>query len=357
MSLLSRILPALIILIASSPTAVSQSGDPASPRPDRGGPLVVPPAGASDDEGPVDDEQAAPARERLAEDDPEADPVHPAGAAAANTTPASTGLPGIELPAYRPPRSELVREGAFLVDRRGYLHLLEMGGVVYVFDPGADGRAEPPMIALPSLRLLEMRRIAESRATSVNFIVSGQVFVFRGRNYLLVDHFRVERAVAAEQPEAEPDVEEPVAPDLFGGDEADGPSVTDLLAEIEEATENAATGLRIVDQPAGSTTSAALREGTVLNGRQGRVERGEMGGWIFVPDNDADAPSGQDTDAPLQLLPCLNLEKMMQIAQQRGSSVSFDVSGLVTVYDGRNYLLPTSFMVEVDRAGNLLPAQ
>lgn len=301
--------------------------------------------------------------------------------------PADTGLPGIELPAFRPPKTELVREGAFLVERQGYVHQLASGGLVFVFDADESGESEPPMIILPNLRTMEMRRVITSRAEGVTFLVNGQVFVYHGRNYLLPEYFRT----AATPPEGGgvPDAGEagagvaeglevagvvdddgaeevaddealPVEVGLFPESEGEGRTVEDLLSEIERAGQAEGQVFRppVTTEDDAGGGAVKLREGQVITARLGRLERGMNGGWRFVPDNDADV-SGEDAiaDAPITLLPCLNLEKLERLAQLRGSSGQFEVGGVVTVYEGRNYLMPTSFRVLTVTSDDLRTAQ
>ena len=106
----------------------------------------------------------------------------------------------------RPGSPELVREGSFLVRRRGILVPVSEGRWGYVFDEDAEGDAEPPMLLQPSLRLAEMVRLARSRSETVTFEVSGQVFVYRGRNYLLPQSFATfshDRQASAAEADAE----------------------------------------------------------------------------------------------------------------------------------------------------------
>lgn len=94
-----------------------------------------------------------------------------------------------------------------------------------------------------------------------------------------------------------------------------------------------------------------LREGTFIASRRGRVIKATGGEWQFHfdtgPDNKADAPMG--------LMPCLNLQAIEKLAERGSEALSFTVSGQVFVYKGRNFLLPT--MYTVNRRGDVTPAQ
>lgn len=92
-----------------------------------------------------------------------------------------------------------------------------------------------------------------------------------------------------------------------------------------------------------------LREGTLLSSRTGRMVRGQGGEWLLVFDASADSV----VDPPMVLMPCLNLMAMERVAERGGEGVTFSVSGQVFVYRGRNYLLPTMYVV--NRRGELTP--
>ena len=291
--------------------------------------------------------------ERLADPAVGLGPIEPAGSEEFEA-PAATGLPGIELPSFRPPRAMLVREGAFLTDRRGYVHLLgedASDGMVFVFDEDAAGRAEPPMLLMPNLRLMELRSIVESRAEALTFEVNGEVFVYRGRNYLLLDFFRIVRPGSG-SPQAIEEVDqgdgsrtaEAAETRLFEEEEGDrGPSVEELIGEIERATADRGEVFRpLVGAEAGERL--AVREGAVIVRRLGHLRLGDGGAWEFRSENDANDGGDSFSDAPLTALPCLTLERMQQLAERRGGEVTVRLSGVVTVFDGRSYVLPTSFL-------------
>jgi len=254
----------------------------------------------------------------------------------------------------RPTPGELVREGAFLLNRRGRMLQADETTWVFVFDRDAQGKAEPPMIMQPCLRLTEMERLVASRDETVTFRVSGMALVYRGRNYLIPTVFTT---VASDDLTTEPAGTQPQAtPDEPGS--SDDPRVEDLLREMRR--EGAPRRTRPVDEaPARSSTSdgastTLLREGFTIIGKRGRVHRGAGGWWTFSPDTGVNESSVDDV--PLRLLPCLNLEDLERFNAEFGDALVYTVSGPVFVYRDRNYLLPTLFRLEPDREGNLMPA-
>lgn len=81
----------------------------------------------------------------------------------------------------------LRREGEFIVNRRG--RIKPAGGAqvgsLFVFEADSQANPEPPMHLLPCQMLQSMEDLATERGHSVIFVLSGQVFTYRGANYLL----------------------------------------------------------------------------------------------------------------------------------------------------------------------------
>jgi hypothetical protein len=70
--------------------------------------------------------------------------------------------------------------------------------------------------------------------------------------------------------------------------------------------------------------------------------RTSAGGWSVVFDT---AP-GARGDAPLELMPCVNLMAMEDLALRGGEGLSLLVSGPVYSQSGRSFLLPTLYVVQ-----------
>lgn len=84
------------------------------------------------------------------------------------------------------PAPELRREGEFIVSRRGRLVRSSDGAhVLFVFEADARDAPETPMIMMPCRMLESMEEIVADRGSEMEFILSGEVFVYRKHNYLL----------------------------------------------------------------------------------------------------------------------------------------------------------------------------
>ncbi|MBN8643704.1 MAG: hypothetical protein J0L61_00490 [Planctomycetes bacterium] len=265
----------------------------------------------------------------------------------------------------RQPARRLLREGTFLSDRQGWMRPVGADRWAFIFDP-ADGGTDAPMALVPSLKLMEMRRIVEARPETVTFKVSGRVTVFKGRNYLLVTFFTsvADAPEADSNPSLTPEQEEQARrafDDMMGRDPSEDANADALVRSVDRATPNqsarpAPSKPRTPDAPA---DASLVREGVMMSSRRGRVLRANTGELVFAPDSAptraGSAPAAHAT--PLRLIPCLNLQEMERLMQSHPASLQFELSGPVYVYEGRNYLMPSMYLIVADRDGNLIPGQ
>ena len=83
------------------------------------------------------------------------------------------------------PAPKLRREGEFVLSRRGRLIKSTSGQSMFSFDADGATASEAPMYLLPCRLLQSMEELVADQNDAVVFILSGQVFVYRGANYLL----------------------------------------------------------------------------------------------------------------------------------------------------------------------------
>ena len=236
-------------------------------------------------------------------------------------------IPALAVPNYRPKPSELLREGAFVHRKQGRLFGTSGGGRVFVFD-AIEGEPTPaPMILMPSIRLAEMERVHASRDTNTTFLITGKAYVYKARNYLLPRSFTT--LELSEEAEREPEEE------ITGGDET-----VDLINALRAETEPNSERPR----RRGNSQREIARDGEVLTAQQGRVRRSISGGWEFVTDNGAEPRRGQRRGAaPAVLLPCLLLESIEPLITDPVNGTEIVMSGMIHVYDGESYLLPSAY--------------
>ncbi len=266
----------------------------------------------------------------------------------------------------RPTRvTRVYPEGTFLAGRTGTLIRTAGGDAIFLPDsaedqPGALRLPDSPMVLLPCQKLGQLLAVTQSLGDSARVSVSGQLFAYRDRQYMLPTAFAMVRETNGQQTPASQTPAAQTPADQTPADQtpaavtptteartADDPEVAELIKELE--TER---GQRLMQSPPAAETTegenaeqpALTPEGTVMTNRRGRMVRlsGESGRFAFMFDNGPDSPR----EAPLVLLPSRLLQRMESVAATRGDEIVFNVSGRVLVYDGRNYLLPTLYRVE-----------
>jgi len=81
-----------------------------------------------------------------------------------------------------------------------------------------------------------------------------------------------------------------------------------------------------------------MHEGQFIWNRVGRIVKDEKSGqWLFAFESDGT----EMQDPPLGLLPCRMLEAMENASEKGTKPVKFKISGQLTEYHNKNYLLVT----------------
>lgn len=94
-----------------------------------------------------------------------------------------------------------------------------------------------------------------------------------------------------------------------------------------------------------ATSGAVIREGSYIVDRTGRLTRSPDGqSWMFAFESEGRSLQ----EPPLQLLPNLKLMAIEDAARVSGRDLRYRVSGMVTEYRGRNYLLLEKVIVLQD---------
>lgn len=244
------------------------------------------------------------------------------------------------------------------------------------------------MLLLPCtvLERFDTYTLADSQRVAVT--LSGQVFLYNDRNYVLPTLIQTGRAGAtaastrsrtADRPD-EPGAQQIIADGGPGAGDADSsdsteptgqadgrpdplaenPDVAALMSELERHNPIARSATRAApaspspedadgshadrdaDADAAPDPAAGpIEDGGYIASKRGRVVRLPEGVWSFVADNDD--PS---TARAYTLLPCRTLEALERRAFYRGDAVAGIVSGRVYHYDGTDYLLPTLYQTE-----------
>ena len=87
----------------------------------------------------------------------------------------------------------LVAPGSLVLWRHGWMVREPDGAWSYVFGADATGLSDPPMVLLPCRMLEDLQRHARRSGPRTPLLVSGRVYRYHGRNYLLPTMFRIPR--------------------------------------------------------------------------------------------------------------------------------------------------------------------
>ncbi len=239
----------------------------------------------------------------------------------------------------------LLREGGILQEVPGRIERdTELG--VHVFRPVSDrtGGVRRVLILLPSRGLEDLARIEVVRQRRDEdpmagiFEVSGRVLVYHGRNLLLP-----ESIVPVADLTGVRDRSEDAEPTSAVSDE--DRVADDLEARLEARIGAIPRSIDLTDSP--PVSASPIRSGSRFVDRRGTISRDpESGVWRFVPAGDGGGVAGG-----IVLLPGLELQRIERAARQRDVATPVLVSGLVTAFRGRNYLLPSTVRQAVEGRG------
>ena len=274
----------------------------------------------------------------------------------------------------------LLPERSFLNRVRGSVIAGPHDTRVIVTDASKTG-VPTAMLLLPCGVLERFDEFVFKRNDRVPVIVSGQVFVYDARNYLMPSAILAASGVPDERSgSADP---QEVAPGSDGPDTESGTAASDsdpaerareqanadpvreaevdaLIEELErrpvysrrrrgraESPENAPPVVAESTNE-GESQIAVNRDlqpdARYISARRGRTVRAPDGSWLFVEDND------DGRGARMTLLPCRVLQAVESVALREGDDAAVLLSGRVYRYHDRDFLLPTLFQRE-RRAG------
>ncbi|MSR41061.1 MAG: hypothetical protein EXS10_04070 [Phycisphaerales bacterium] len=262
-------------------------------------------------------------------------------------------------------RLALLREGASLVhavgeitqdpDERNWVFRARVG-TLNSSGPGASASMRRELLLMPSPVLEDMLRVQQLSPVPVEFEVTGKVFIYRGRNWLLPELAPpIMRFDAAPSAVVAPQAAPTAATQSPNGkssivlsDDPDDAAVRELERRLEarigtvpgvarredprRIEEDAV--VEAMDDAANSRASDDAR----LHARRGQLTRDPTtGAWRFLPQQGR----SKHDDLALELLPCLMLERLERSARETDGIYEIIVSGSVLLFEGRRFLLPS----------------
>ncbi len=244
-----------------------------------------------------------------------------------------------------------------------------------------------PIEVLPNHILATMVNIMGDRNnTSVTFRIWGEITTYKERNYIIVNDvgmLSIFGSAAPPEPDAsktKPQKQPSVADSAPAESSSSSSENQDALPEelrkallaiprprpignetenivdeqsynkkIAESSSPAATSVK--EETSSATPKAGWRDRELIMDRSGRLMyASDQNEWLFALDSGG--PNQPDT--PLVILPSQLLEVMEKLWVQSNHRAKFCVSGLVTVYQNRGFLLMRKMQVVYDQ-GNFQP--
>ena len=266
--------------------------------------------------------------------------------------------------AFAADQAPLLPDGSFIREAEGQLDR-STPGQPWTFTI-RSGDADQILTLLPSHLLEEIEvETSERDGQQIDFILSGQVLLYRNRNYLILEHVEMEtehaqrpgtRPVADTQVDGAPaeagtvDRQTDASDDVPWGDEPDDFSMSDqgdsVAAIVAQLQQDVGPLKQSVDRSSALQDAAdGAREGDLLVSRRGRLTRSNGGAWIIVFDADARGLR----EPPMVLLPSITLRSMEYWARATGMNRPVLISGQVYTYRGQHFLLPTAWRTPVER--------
>jgi hypothetical protein len=258
-----------------------------------------------------------------------------------------------------PPSSPDPVEGVHIIDRAGRIERIEGTNWCLVRFEQAQGQAPlEPMMALPNYLLETIEPLAD-RPDAPLLRIYGENSVYRGRNFIWLAEASFDAAPPVDAaPEVAPLEEESPAtrpqgesPDEISQNASQAADILDRMASQRPARPilpptPPQDAQPIAVSPIPGPRDAVIKSRNLLvTDRVVRILPEEKDGWwamYFEGDNTLREP-------PIRILPGKMLQKAEQtVAAFRGRAVKFRVSGLITDYKGKQYVLLRKLIYEPD---------
>ena len=241
-----------------------------------------------------------------------------------------------------PPGPQLLREGSDVIARKGYLQKVPGSAysqIVFLNDSSQPKLAT--MSVLPNLQLMSMEDAAAQTDKSMIFTISGMVTEYQGKNYILLAPGPEEASRQLPPPSLTsshgPVSADQMLSDMLTADNRD----PDLPPAVPAAETDVVTGSGSLAPQAPVLT--VLRERSQIFDRIARLSHSPDGQHEQLT---LDSDGTTMEDPPLLVLPNLKLAALEGASADRNAR--FRVTGSITEYRGRNYILLQKVVVMAD---------
>ena len=130
----------------------------------------------------------------------------------------------------------------------------------------------------------------------------------------------------------------------LAADPETGPEVNQVEGILGVPAMSVKIDPRVLGVAPGDPLPSLRREGETIRKRDGRLlPTGDRGYAVFILDADPESDEpGDDQPLAMVVAPCITLESMERLLEDRGEDLRFTITGQVHTYRGVNYLLPTA---------------
>ncbi|MDZ4829465.1 MAG: hypothetical protein SGJ09_04610 [Phycisphaerae bacterium] len=263
-------------------------------------------------------------------------------------------VPGVTPePKRRPP---LLRESSFMVRAGGEMRGDEKRNE-WLFLPNTRDASglQREIVLLPNDTLAEAIRTQRLAPTPIRFEATGEVFIYHSRNYVLLSMMTPVVAVETPAPTPTPTVKpdgkpvpkpaSPATPTTPVDEEAIAADLERRLAARIGSLPKVVTAAPAIPRAQSGAvavpTAVPSSDSRVMSRRGHLLRDASTGGWRFV----FDGQLAEGGDPSMPVLPCLALERVEQLVRETESQAPLLVSGSTTSFEGRTFLLPTSFRI------------
>jgi hypothetical protein len=243
-----------------------------------------------------------------------------------------------------PGTGALLREGSDIIAQHGRLKKIQDSPYSqFVFDKQPSS-ALAPMLVLPNLQLMSMENASSATKEDLNFTVSGMVTEYRNKNYILLEPGP--DAVSHQTPlpltRPEPAVQSPASADQMLKDMLSAGKPTVIPPSNNGSLQKDMTSGPAAVAPKAPTLTV-LPEQTQIFDRVCRLSASNDGMHEQLT---FDADGAALSDPPVLILPNLKLMDLEKVAGDRNTRLR--VTGTITEYRGRNYILLQKVVVMAD---------
>jgi hypothetical protein len=269
------------------------------------------------------------------------------GASTAAPATQPDALAQLEPDGFKPPPAtpQLLREGSSVISRAGHLKKNADGPYpTFVFDSKKGEAPIAPMFVLPNLQRMSMEDAASATQADLRFTVSGTVTEYKGKNYILLepgpDEARSQMAApggSGNSARGPMPAEQMLSAMLNADGPPDVPPAPDSKPHTDVTSGDGAV-------PPKAPVLTVLPEQSQIFDRVCRLNpSGEGDQEELTLDSDGAALQ----DPPLLTLPNL---KLMDLERAAGDhhDTRFRITGVITEYRGRNYILLQKVVVMAD---------